>query len=542
MKMLFELIQEAHFSAITMEMYKNSIEKVFLSDLPIKVDWGKLDSHLLTQFYQQYPQQNPYNNSSDKPPFHRHFAVFYRGYGLSSMKGLFITQKLNLILADLIPIIQTSIIQFLQFMTATLFTQKRKNKNTKNQPVKSSKSEGITAEIDMLKLERISLFDTYQTAKSKGVRHTLWWFLKNIKIQEPTFKRLILIHRQVPETFVAEQTRKMKERAHKIKQSAKNKLGFINRAKQGVNNRYSEGLVDEIGRKRRASLFVAPDASLAKVNNAESVLYHPIRIQYFSDIPMSDLEMTYPEKTFSLKPMDKLYISVTIFIGIWAVLKELCCFTDTNFGFFVVCTCIFLMIRSIAWYRATESEYVRVLNSALCQSNLSRDQDAILSLVDSVDEQEFMETILAYFVLLKNEKQVITDSDGVDRLCEQFMSEAFGQNINVLVEGAMRKLTELGLFESGGDSKEESIRVKSLLDALSCAHQHYQSAIQTVRKIGVDGDRMKGDEQEEDEKREEVDEKEMENDGDESPPIIRSEEISDDHFDKDGDADFTPID
>merc|ERR1711920_351354 len=151
--------------------------------------------------------------------------------------------------------------------------------------------------------------------------------------------------------------------------------------------------------------------------------------------------------------MDKLYISITIFLGIWAVAKELFFSTDTGFGFFIVCTCIVLMIRSIVWYQATEREYVRVLNSALCQSNLSRDQDTILSLVDSVDEQEFME-------------------------------KEFGENINVMIEGAMSKLTELGLFESGGDSKEESIRVKSLLDAVSCAHQHYQSAIQSVRKIG----------------------------------------------------------
>merc|ERR1712176_973361 len=110
-----------------MEMYTNSIEKVFLSDLPIKVEWAKLDSNLFTAFYEKYPQQNPYNNCPQKPPFFQHFAVFYRGYGLNKMKGLFLTQKFNLILADLIPIIQSKMHDFIQFMTATLFTQKREN-------------------------------------------------------------------------------------------------------------------------------------------------------------------------------------------------------------------------------------------------------------------------------------------------------------------------------------------------------------------------------------------------------------------------------
>merc|ERR1740123_743891 len=130
--MIYDLISEAHFDAITMEMYKNSIEKVFLSDLPIKVDFAKLDSHLFTEFYEQYPQQNPYKDCAHKPPFHQHFSVFYRGYGLNKMNGLFMVQKVNLILADLVPMIQCNAMQFIQFMTATLFTNKNKNKNTKS--------------------------------------------------------------------------------------------------------------------------------------------------------------------------------------------------------------------------------------------------------------------------------------------------------------------------------------------------------------------------------------------------------------------------
>ena len=69
----------------------------------------------------------------------------------------------------------------------------------------------------------------------------------------------------------------------------------------------------------------------------------------------------------------------------------------------MILTAIFLMVRSLIWYRSTESEYVRVLNQALSQSNISTDQDTMLSLVDSLDEQQFMETVLAYFVLLRNE-------------------------------------------------------------------------------------------------------------------------------------------
>eukprot|EP00486_Rosalina_sp_Unknown_P016028 CAMPEP_0201594612 /NCGR_PEP_ID=MMETSP0190_2-20130828/191880_1 /ASSEMBLY_ACC=CAM_ASM_000263 /TAXON_ID=37353 /ORGANISM="Rosalina sp." /LENGTH=165 /DNA_ID=CAMNT_0048054297 /DNA_START=790 /DNA_END=1287 /DNA_ORIENTATION=+ len=165
----------------------------------------------------------------------------------------------------------------------------------------------------------------------------------------------------------------------------------------------------------------------------------------------------------------------------------------------------------------------------------------MLSLMDSVDTQQFMETILAYFVLLKNKDEIITDSDGVDRLCEKFMREEFGSDINVMIEGAMTKLTELGLFKSGGMSIEESIKVKELLDALSCAHQHYQSAIQSVRKITM----MKQDQ--DDQKRDIQDKEINDNDGImTTPPIIGASQISDDHFDggnnNNNDDEFTPID
>lgn len=82
---------------------------------------------------------------------------------------------------------------------------------------------------------------------------------------------------------------------------------------------------------------------------------------------------------------------------------------------------------------------------------------------------------------------MITDSAGVDRLCEEFMVSEFGQDINVMIEGAMTKLTELGLFGGLSDSiestKDDSIKVKNLKDAIQSIRLHYQSAIQSVRKI-----------------------------------------------------------
>merc|ERR1712013_266588 len=261
-----------------------------------------------------------------------------------------------------------------------------------------------------------------------------------------------------------------------------------------------------------------------------SSVSEPIRIEYFADVPMSDLEMIYPSKTFSLKPMDSLYLSVTLCIGAWAILKEL--FIGAGAGHWLSVLCIALMLRSIAWYRSTESEYVRALNGALVESNVSSDQSALLSLQDSVEEQQFVETLLAYFVLLRNSE--VKDSAAVDALCEAFLRRAFGEDVNVQIENAMQKLSELGLFESGGmhSSEDDGITVKGLDEALKCAVMHYEAAIQRVRKIG-----QPHKEQTEQlgvtvsDEAGEVKEEKVVKEKHATPPIISACDISDDHFD-----------
>ena len=221
----------------------------------------------------------------------------------------------------------------------------------------------------------------------------------------------------------------MKDRASKIKskleQTAKrkfrnklgNKLGISatdQLLEDGPDEEEKEDqvVVDEIGRRRTVSLMQIPDVNAMRsaATNVNDLYFYPVRIQYFSDVPMSDLECCYPAKTFSLKPMDQVYLGFTVLIGIWAIFKELWFGgTDTTFGLFVVGMSLFLMIRSLVWYRTTELNYIRVLNQALAESNVSTDKDTILSLIDSVDEQQFMETVLAYFVLLRNEVLILLE-------------------------------------------------------------------------------------------------------------------------------------
>ncbi len=104
MNIIYSILSDAHFKPITFEMYNKSINKILISDLPITVDWDKSN-----------PIQNPYKNSQNTPPFHKHFSIFYRGYGINTINSLFIIQKLNLILHDLSLYLSKIILFYLSF-------------------------------------------------------------------------------------------------------------------------------------------------------------------------------------------------------------------------------------------------------------------------------------------------------------------------------------------------------------------------------------------------------------------------------------------
>ena len=154
------------------------------------------------------------------------------------------------------------------------------------------------------------------------------------KIKEPTFKRLILIYRSLPETFAEKQLRRLKTAkkkiTSKIKKEAKQRLSKLGLDEIKDDEKKEKNIVsdtvDEIGRKRRASQFQIPDMrnTFQAKEKDDEIYKQPICIQYFSDIAMSDLEITYPAKRFSLKPMDQLYIGFTIILGITYIVSIVC--------------------------------------------------------------------------------------------------------------------------------------------------------------------------------------------------------------------------
>lgn len=241
-------------------------------------------------------------------------------------------------------------------------------------------------------------------------------------------------------------------------------------------------IVDEIGHHHGKSTLEAPRIDTSIIKSDASILRQPIRMNYYSKVPMADLEVVFPCKRLSLRMFERVYLFVILTMGLYVTFKELLFDTNDNqsaasgiFSDVVVIGLILLMIRTIQWYRLTQKNYQFRLNSTLYDATMASDENVLISLLQTVESQELMETILAYYILLVNshKDESIDDANKVDRLCEALIVEEIGNDsVNVEICDAMRKLRELGLIKMD-TFESDVIEVKELNEAIDTVKQHW---------------------------------------------------------------------
>jgi len=176
-----------------------------------------------------------------------------------------------------------------------------------------------------------------------------------------------------------------------------------------------------------------------------------IHIKQFRDIPMADLEAVYPEKRLSMKPVDLIKLGITALIGI-AVLASRFIFKAAMLGpvFAIVAlaTLVCYSAKVIVGWRNSRNRYEQLVTHLLYDKNLDNDLGVILSLMDSLEEQEFKEALLAYYFLWREGPLNLSQLDGK---CERFVKDQFDVEVDFEVDDALDKLIAESLVtESGG--------------------------------------------------------------------------------------------
>ncbi len=170
----------------------------------------------------------------------------------------------------------------------------------------------------------------------------------------------------------------------------------------------------------------------------------PLHIKLFHEIPHADLEVVFPAKRISMKPVDQIKLVVTGSVGLLlagsklifsAVLNPVLLLTAlatvAGYGF-----------KLIFQFRASVNRYHQLVTDVMYAKNRDNDLGVIFSLMDEVEEQEFREAALAYWLLAT---QGPFSTQELDARCEQWLKDRFDLEADFDVAGALEKLEQMEL-------------------------------------------------------------------------------------------------
>lgn len=168
-----------------------------------------------------------------------------------------------------------------------------------------------------------------------------------------------------------------------------------------------------------------------------------IYVKHFKNIPMADMEIVLPEKKNpGLTPMDWIKFIGSAVVGLVAVLSSLeMPSADFWVVFAIVSTVIGYIAKTYFTFEQNMASYQNLITQSMYDKQLDSGRGTLLHLCDDVIQQEVKEVIIAYFILVEQDKAV--SKDYLDKRAEELIKEEFGESCNFDVDDAVQKLDKL---------------------------------------------------------------------------------------------------
>ncbi len=170
-----------------------------------------------------------------------------------------------------------------------------------------------------------------------------------------------------------------------------------------------------------------------------------IHIKTFVDIPMADLEVVFPEKRLSMKPVDLIKVALTAVTGLVVVaIKLIMSALNPLLMVVLLSSLVAYAGRAIVGYRTSRARYQHLVTDALYTKSRDNGLGVLLFLVDCMEEQEWKEVLLGWVLL---DRDGACGSRELDRRCERWLQERFGVETDFEISDALAKLLQLELVE-----------------------------------------------------------------------------------------------
>ncbi len=171
-------------------------------------------------------------------------------------------------------------------------------------------------------------------------------------------------------------------------------------------------------------------------------------LRMFKDVPHVDMEMHLPEQGTKVKMrwLDKAQIASPLMVGIpTAAAKLLLAITISPM---LLGTALMAPlsagVNSFFGFQRAKAKHLSHMIRNLYYLTLANNGSVLTRLIDSAEEEEYKETLLAYYFLWRHHDLA---REELDRKVETFLREATGCEINFEIDDALSKLYRLGLAD-----------------------------------------------------------------------------------------------
>ena len=180
-----------------------------------------------------------------------------------------------------------------------------------------------------------------------------------------------------------------------------------------------------------------------------------IYIKFFRNIPESDLEMIFPNPKPEMKFIHKMQIFLPLLAGFGVLIQKTIIGPYFNPGsnplqggtlYGLIALLVVLggyVLRTFLGYKNVIQSFLGEIAKSLYFKDKGNNQGVFTMLIDSAEEQECKEAMMAYYFLLNSNKKMSEET--LDNVIEEWMEIKHKTKIDFEVDDAIKKLEKMDL-------------------------------------------------------------------------------------------------
>lgn len=173
-----------------------------------------------------------------------------------------------------------------------------------------------------------------------------------------------------------------------------------------------------------------------------------ILLKLFKDILLRDLKIISPAPQIRMPLLDRLKIGSTLLGSLVTPLVKLLFAAAFSFVLFLMVLVGFIgaFIKGTFSFLSCRTKYMQALSTNLYYQGLANNACVLNRLVNTAEDEEVKEMLLAYYIL-HLQKDAEATKEELDRAVEQWLHDEFKLDINFEIDDALGKLQEKELVE-----------------------------------------------------------------------------------------------